>query len=57
MYQTFYTAALNVDIDEIVKVAIFGSKRTYKYLKIKFNHDIDLTKKILNIAKELQYTI
>ena len=58
-HQTFYTAALNPDIDEIVKAAIFGSKHTQN-LKIKLNSNIEVAKKILdrlNSAKELQHGI
>ena len=46
-HQTFYTAALNPDIDEIVKAAAFGRGHT-KNLKIKLNQDVEMTRKILH---------
>lgn len=46
-HQTFYTAAMNPEIDEIVKAAIFGYKHT-ENLKIKLNSDVELTRNILN---------
>ena len=45
-HQTFYTAALNPDIDEIVKASIFGRGHT-ENLKIKLNQNVEVTKTIL----------
>ena len=51
LHKSFYTAAINENIDLIVKAAKFGAQHT-PHLKIKLNHSIDLAKTILHRINE-----